>query len=232
MTPDGRLTYWDLTNGHVLKNGDKIIIHGLLGYVDYHGSNRGYFLCIPGVKNDQIFAHLNIPIGSKYDFCPEGCLRIGDFPEYDSLENLQKCLIKLYETPFLKVGDIVRVKHKEGEGIRYPYCFDTPMAELEGKEFTVMSIEKDTSNAYVNRPFFNGDIQRYYLDGEASGWNWHKSMLQLVERAKTKPEQHNTRQEEQVRPEMILKNVNVVDKEYEEIRLKDPMIKPKFHIKV
>lgn len=235
MTPDGRLTYWDLISGHILKKGDKILIHGLLGYVygyvDYcEGSrSKGYFIEFPGINNGEIFSYLNIPKEDKYDFCPEGCNGVGGFPEYDSLENLQKCLIKLYETPFLKVGDTVKVRHREMEGIHYPYCFDLPMADLEGQEFKVVRIEKETSNAYFNRPLFNGDIQRYYLDGEARGWTWHRSMLQLVERAQTEPDQRS-RQQRQAESKVV--GVNVVDDKYQEIRLKDPVIKSKFHIKV
>jgi len=232
MTQDGRLTYWDLINGHTLRKGDKILIHGWLGQIDHAGGGRGYFLSIPGVGNGTIFSYLNIRTEDIYDFYPKGCLRVGDFPEYDTLQNLKNCLIKLYETPFFKVGDTVRIKRREAEGIKYPYCFDTPMAALEGQEFKVVGIVNDTSNDYANRFFFNGDIQRYRLDGDAACWTWHKSMLNLVRRAPVQQEQHNEQQAEQVKPERTLEDVNVVDDKYEEIRLKDPVTKSKFHIKV
>lgn len=232
MTRNGKLTYWDLINGHALKEGDKIIIHGWLGRIEEDtAGGGGYYLSIPGVQNGAIFSYLNIQDG-RYDFCPEGCLHMGDFPEYDTLENLKKCLIKLYETPFLKVGDIVRIKHKEAGGINYPYCFDAPMATLEGQEFKVVGISDEASNAYVNRPYYNGDIQKYRLDGEAFGWAWHSSMLSLVRRAPAQPEQHNEQQAEQTEPKMTVRHVNVVDDKYEEIWLKDPVTKSKFHIKI
>lgn len=79
--------------------------------------------------------------------------------------------------PLFKVGDVVRIKERIGNGGDYKYSFVDEMANLSGKEFTIKEIIPDDYNGKCTIP---DDNARYSLYGN---WHaWSSGMLELVSR--------------------------------------------------
>ena len=74
-----------------------------------------------------------------------------------------------------KVGDKVRILHRDKDDRCYPFTFVDDMAEMEGKVFTISDIIKVDDE----RCSINGDYHKYYF--EEVGYNWHSSMFEKAE---------------------------------------------------
>jgi len=107
---------------------------------------------------------------------------------YDIGLYIGKDLFKLYQEQLhtYKVGDIVRIKKREGYGDDYPFSFSDSMAELAG---TLCRISKIIPNQVDNDQeykYFNGDYSEYELepldpaDKRDFYFCWHSSMFEPV----------------------------------------------------
>lgn len=74
-----------------------------------------------------------------------------------------------------KVGDKVRILHRDKSEYDYPFTFVDDMAALEGKEFTISDIIESSDP----KCDINGDYHRYFL--EEIGYDWHSSMFEKVD---------------------------------------------------
>ena len=188
----GNPTYFDLKNGRILKKGDILNIHGI-GYRVIEGcSDKHHWLAASGVVNSIIFEKLGIEDKESFvrDICP--IVDYGDFPEVGSYEDLTKVAIALYEVPEFKVGDKVKVAHREGNEEDYPEFFTYEMTKLEGNEYTITKVKGANLSTFVNdksEERLNKDPNIYYLDGEASEFDWHSSMLEKVSESDKKLEE-------------------------------------------
>ena len=78
-----------------------------------------------------------------------------------------------------KVGDKVRIIHRDKNEWEYPFTFIDNMTEFEGKECTISNIRKSEEPKCA----INGDYHEYTLDG-GDGYVWHSSMFAKVKEVK------------------------------------------------
>jgi hypothetical protein len=187
----GNPTYFDLKNGRILEKGDVLNIHGIVyRVVDGTSDGKRCWLNVSGERNSIIFDKLRID--DKYAFIKGICPIVdsGDFPEVGSYEDLTKVVIALYEVPEFKVGDKVKVAHREDNEGDYPWYFTDEMLELSDKVFTIKAVS-------VCGPSFSGkaydrvrkDPHCYHLDAEGKDFDWHSSMLKKVSELDKKSEE-------------------------------------------
>lgn len=187
----GNPTYFDLKNGRILEKVDVLNIHGIVyRVVDGTSDGKRCWLTADGERNSIIFDKLRID--DKYAFIKGICpiVNSGDFPEVGSYEDLTKVVIALYEVPEFKVGDKVKVAHREDGEDDYPWFFTDEMLALSGKVYTIKAVD-------VCGPSFSGkaydrvrkDPHCYHLDAEGSDFDWHSSMLKKVYESDKKSEE-------------------------------------------
>lgn len=76
-----------------------------------------------------------------------------------------------------KVGDLVRILPRKGIDTDYSFYYtDVMNQEYAGKTAMIISIEKGRGHKGI----IPDDWQIYYLDIDASRWQWASSMLELV----------------------------------------------------
>lgn len=188
--------YKELKDGYILKKDDILVIHGIEYRVTDGGSDgKCCWLTASGPINSVIFDKLRID--DKYAFVNDICAVVdkGDFPEVGSYEDLTKVAIALYETPEFKVGDKVKVAHREDGEDDYPYSFTDDMTKLEGKEFIVKSCRIGDYSFIGDFSFIgkaekrlNEDPHIYGLKDEGD-FIWHSSMLKKVSESDKKSEE-------------------------------------------
>lgn len=189
----GNPTYFDLKDGRILEKGDILNIHGIEYRVTCGTSKDSrYWLTAPGTGNSIIFDKLRID--DKYAFVNDICAVVstGDFPEVGSYEDLTKVAIALFQVPEFKVGDKVRIAHREGKEGDYSWYFTDEMTKLESKEYTIKRVYDVMYLPVVGDKVdkrFSEDPHSYYLDGRASEFCWHSSMLEKVSESDKKPEE-------------------------------------------
>lgn len=86
-----------------------------------------------------------------------------------------------------QIGDIVRIKKREGNDGDYPFSFSNYMSSLAGTICLIVGIDSEGVCASdVNRKYFNGDYSCYKLkpldssDKRDFGYDWHSSMFELI----------------------------------------------------
>lgn len=140
--------------------------------------------------NQAIFILLGIE--DRFSFCKEEIGysvedKLAGFPELNSLSDLEKVVNALYRriieisTPKFKVGDLVMIVKREGNGSDYPCTYMDEMIQYENQIFTISKINKMstsiiksfTSRLRYEEPFF------YTVEG--NDWNWSSAMLRKVE---------------------------------------------------
>lgn len=79
--------------------------------------------------------------------------------------------------PLFKVGDIVRVKKRIGQGDNYRYYFVDEMADLSGQVFSIEEVQPNYNDSKCE---ISDDNAAYKLEGIA--YTWSSGMLELVSR--------------------------------------------------
>lgn len=140
------------------------------------------------LKIEDRFAFCEKEIG--YDIAS----KTADFPEVDSLQDLEKVVNALYKeiinksVPKYKVGDIVRIIPREGEKGDYPFVYTDIMNKYANDLFIIKEVEKISIGQlknYINckkyeEPFY------YMLNGDPTGCTWSSKMFSKVIKADTK----------------------------------------------
>lgn len=162
-----KITYQKLKAGYILKKDD--VLDTLHGFNDLQVSGFGpkCWLNNPNGNNSEPYEYLGIA-DPKDGF---------GAPEFDSLEELTKHVISLFEKSFYKIGDKVRILEREKDPSDYPFPFVGEMEEYVGKILTIKRIE---FNNICDKDKYNGDFHKYILD-ELGNWYWHSSMFEKVE---------------------------------------------------
>ena len=88
-----------------------------------------------------------------------------------------------------KIGDIVRIKKREGADYDYPFYFSNYMSSLAGSVCQIVGINstKRVSGSDVICKYFNGDYSSYELvpldssDERNFNYDWHSSMFEPVD---------------------------------------------------
>lgn len=204
----GNPTYFDLKDGRILEKGDMLNIHGI-EYRVVDGSSGGTrcWLTAPGNRNSVIFDKLRIDDKDAFVRGIRPVVNEGDFPEVGSYEDLTKVAIALFEVPEFKVGEKVRVAHREDYEDDYPYCFTDDMAELGGKEYTITVVNGADTKYYLSmsdkaKESLNKDPHLYELDMEGNGYWWHSSMLEKVSESDKKSDEPS-KEETFIKPSQV-----------------------------
>ena len=168
------VTYKDLKEGYILKDGDEIVIHGT-NYCACLSVRNAYYLSyraalnnvlrldrFPRETNNAFIFHL-LDISDENSFvrgiAGKDFSGNGTFPEVKTLEALTKVAIALLEKPLYIVGDYVTVRD-EIEGYKYSLYYLSPMRELVGKTFYVTKVEEKDSFDNIT----DGEIYQYKLN--------------------------------------------------------------------
>jgi hypothetical protein len=171
------ITYRDLEGGYTLKEGDRILMHGI--EYEVQRSSRDYFMFNIGDsgRNYEVFERLDVSKEEKYSWAERfGGKACGDFPEFTSLENLTKFVGSIIEKPRYNVGDQVIIAERSGSSESYPFSFTGEMAALAWKAFTIKSVQKRI--IYIEDCLnYNGDIFVYRLAEDEGCYQWHSSMF-------------------------------------------------------
>lgn len=163
------VTYWDLKRGHILDQGDTILIYGIHYTVTTGG---GYYLYNTTGRNDEVFVLLGMNDEQKKKWASKyGYNYDGMFPEFKSRNDLTKFVIDIMQTPIVKPGDRVVIKPRVGVAGDYPFLYTDAMAELAGKSFIVDKVSESCNESTAQRKYFNGDIHSYQLRDCCFYWN-------------------------------------------------------------
>lgn len=149
------------------------------------GANTAIFNLL---KIEDRFAFCAKEVG--YDFAS----KTSDFPELESLSDLEKVVNALYKeiinksVPKYKVGDIVRILPREGEKDDYPCIYTDIMNKYAYNLFLIKEVKElpiGQLKHYINykkyeEPFY------YMLNEDPTGCTWSSKMLSKVITADTK----------------------------------------------
>lgn len=187
----GNPSYFDLKNGRILEKDDILNIHGVEYRVtDGASDGKRCWLTTSGIRNSFIFDKLRID--DKDAFVRGICSIVdyGDFPEVGSFEDLTKVAIALYEVPEFKVGDKVRVAHREGKEGDYPWYFTDEMLALRDKVYSIKAVDV-YGYCFSGKSYerLSKDPHCYHLDAEGKDFDWHSSMLEKVSESDKKSEE-------------------------------------------
>lgn len=167
------VTYRDLLDGYILKEKDTLCnIHGFRNYIVSHICLNKFLYSNGSDSNDTIYRKLGINKPEGNNKTTMNDLR---FPEFDTLEELTKEVVRLYETPEYKIGDHVRIKIFQNDN-SYPFGVTEEMLKYESLETIITGVSIDNP---VNRDeeFMNGDYHGYKLSIDSGKFTWHSSMF-------------------------------------------------------
>lgn len=78
-----------------------------------------------------------------------------------------------------KIGDLVRIKKREGNSYDYPLSYVEEMLEFEGDTARIVDIGFNSmSKEHFERPTFNGDTNIYFLDIDNQQFLWSSPMFE------------------------------------------------------
>lgn len=78
-----------------------------------------------------------------------------------------------------KVGDLVRIKKREGDSYDYPLSYVDRMLDYQEVIAKVIEVEyDDEAERYKDLKYYDGDNYIYYLDVTNSEYLWSSSMLE------------------------------------------------------
>lgn len=143
--------------------------------------------------NQAIFILLGIE--DRFSFCKEEIGysvedKLAGFPELNSLSDLEKVVNALYRriieisTPKFKVGDLVMIVKREGNGSDYPCSYMDEMVQYENRIFTISEINKMSTSimkSFISKLKYE---EPFYYTLEGVDWNWSSAMLHKVDLVK------------------------------------------------
>lgn len=141
------------------------------------GANTAIFNLL---KIEDRFAFCAKEVG--YDFAR----KTSDFPELESLSDLEKVVNALYQriikisTPKFQVGDLVMIVKREGNSSDYPCSYMDEMVQYENQIFIISKINK------MSTPIMKSFISRlkyeepFYYTLKEMDWNWSSAMLHKI----------------------------------------------------
>lgn len=159
--------YSDLVRGYILQEGDKLLcIHGC-----------GECKVAKKIENSKVLYYLNnVYLTSSYLYKK---LRLDEPDGFESIEELTKHVIKLYETPCFKIGDKVKVTIKHGK--KYPFPITTYMEGMSSKIYTISkSIFIDPTTYHEDEPMLMGEFFKYTFKEDPYSSFFHPIMFDLV----------------------------------------------------
>lgn len=78
-----------------------------------------------------------------------------------------------------KVGDLVKIKKREGDSHDYPLYYVEEMLEFEGNIAQIIDIDPNfMQKEDFKLPTFNGDTNTYLLDIDGQEFFWSSPMLE------------------------------------------------------
>lgn len=171
---------------------DKIVFkhNGVkLEYKPLNISNKYWLSNFEYGNNTAIFNLLGIE--DRFAFCEKEIgysieCKTADFPEVNSLEDLEKIVNALYKriieisTSKFQVGDMVMVVKREGKGSDYPCSYMDEMVQYENRIFTISKINKMSTSimkSFISKLKYE---EPFYYTLEGMDWICSSAMLRKV----------------------------------------------------
>lgn len=179
-----------------MKENDKIVFKydGIELQYKVTQIDKRYWLSNSKLGNNIAIFNL-LKIEDRFAFCEKEIgypiiSKTADFPEVNSLKDLEKIVNALYKriieisTPKFNVGDLVMVVKREGEGSDYPCTYMEEMVQYENRIFTISKINKMsfyTIKSFISKLRYE---EPFYYSFKGIDWNWSSAMLHKVDPGK------------------------------------------------